>query len=192
MYWISWKGQYWYHAICKIEGKTWKQLFPTSTWSLVIHIVYYSFCLPEICKVTVNTEKIIAHGQVYVMYKYLNVSTSAVSEDLIIHYWIDLCTRWFKYDWDKLWLVYTQIVPVIFEPPCIYNCIITETLLRVVISSHVCKWILFWPSPAPYPVLCSMAVFLVHVMKAYGGNRGTAPFSLNLRARERWMASFTP
>ena len=28
-------------------------------------------------------------------------------------------TRWFKYDWDKLWLVYIQIVPVIFEPPCI-------------------------------------------------------------------------
>ena len=102
------------------------------------------FCLPEICKVTVNAEKITAHGQVYVMYKYLNVSTSVVSEDLIIHYWIDLC---------------------------IYNCIITETLLRVVISSHVCKWILFWPSPAPSPVLCSMAVFLVHVMKAYGGEQ---------------------
>jgi hypothetical protein len=36
---------------------------------------------------------------------------------------INLCiqsTRWFKYDWDKLWLVYTQIVPVIFEPPCSY------------------------------------------------------------------------
>jgi hypothetical protein len=30
-----------------------------------------------------------------------------------------VCTRWFKYDWDKLWLVYTQIVPVIFEPLCI-------------------------------------------------------------------------
>ena len=30
------------------------------------------------------------------------------------------CTRWFKYDRDKLWLVYTQIVPVIFEPPCMY------------------------------------------------------------------------
>jgi hypothetical protein len=29
-----------------------------------------------------------------------------------------LSTRWFKYDRDKLWLVYTQIVPVIFEPPC--------------------------------------------------------------------------
>jgi hypothetical protein len=31
-----------------------------------------------------------------------------------------LFTRWFKYDRDKLWLVYTQIVPVIFEPPCIF------------------------------------------------------------------------
>jgi hypothetical protein len=28
-------------------------------------------------------------------------------------------TRWFKHDWDKLWLVYTQIIPVIFELPCI-------------------------------------------------------------------------
>jgi hypothetical protein len=28
------------------------------------------------------------------------------------------CTRWFKCDRDKLWLVYTQSVPVIFEPPC--------------------------------------------------------------------------
>jgi hypothetical protein len=27
-------------------------------------------------------------------------------------------TRWFKYDRDKLWLVYTQSVPVTFEPPC--------------------------------------------------------------------------
>jgi hypothetical protein len=27
-------------------------------------------------------------------------------------------TGWFKYDRDKLWLVYTQIVPVICEPPC--------------------------------------------------------------------------
>ena len=33
--------------------------------------------------------------------------------------WLFRCTRWFKYDRDKLWLVYTQIVPVIFEPPCI-------------------------------------------------------------------------
>jgi hypothetical protein len=28
------------------------------------------------------------------------------------------CTSWFKYDRDKLWLLYTQIVAVIFEPPC--------------------------------------------------------------------------
>jgi len=30
-----------------------------------------------------------------------------------------LYTRWFKYDRDCNRLVYTQIVPVIFEPPCI-------------------------------------------------------------------------
>ena len=35
-------------------------------------------------------------------------------------------TRWFKYDREKLWLIYTQIVPVIFEPPCIF----TVDLLR--------------------------------------------------------------
>jgi hypothetical protein len=33
--------------------------------------------------------------------------------------WFQFYTRWFKYDRDKLWLVYTQSVPVIFEPPCI-------------------------------------------------------------------------
>ena len=32
-----------------------------------------------------------------------------------------ISTRWFKYDRDKLWRVYTQSVPVIFEPPCIFN-----------------------------------------------------------------------
>jgi hypothetical protein len=30
-------------------------------------------------------------------------------------------TMWFRYDRDKLWLVYTQIVPVIFEPPLYLN-----------------------------------------------------------------------
>jgi hypothetical protein len=35
-------------------------------------------------------------------------------------------TRWFKYDRDKLWLVYTQIVPVIFEPPCTYTRSVTQ------------------------------------------------------------------
>jgi hypothetical protein len=32
-------------------------------------------------------------------------------------------TRWFKYYRDKLWLVYTQSVPVIFEPSCIFLCL---------------------------------------------------------------------
>ena len=30
-------------------------------------------------------------------------------------------TRWFKYDRDWLFIVYTQKVPVIFEPPCIFR-----------------------------------------------------------------------
>ena len=36
-------------------------------------------------------------------------------------------TRWFKYDRDKLWLVYTQIVPVIFEPPCTLSLLLIYT-----------------------------------------------------------------
>jgi hypothetical protein len=32
-----------------------------------------------------------------------------------------VCTRWFKYDWDWLHTVYTQKVPVIFEPTCTIN-----------------------------------------------------------------------
>jgi hypothetical protein len=41
--------------------------------------------------------------------------TNSLPEDDVI--W-SKSTRWFKYDRDKLWLVYTQSVPVIFEPPC--------------------------------------------------------------------------
>ena len=37
---------------------------------------------------------------------------------------IIIITRWFKYDREKLWFVYTQIVPIIFEPPCIIIVII--------------------------------------------------------------------
>jgi hypothetical protein len=36
-------------------------------------------------------------------------------------------TRWFKYDRDKLLLFYTQIVPVIFEPPCISTIVSTRS-----------------------------------------------------------------
>jgi hypothetical protein len=43
-------------------------------------------------------------------------------------------TRWFKYDRDKLWLVYTQIVPVLFEPPCIYRQVNTKISVFVYIS----------------------------------------------------------
>ena len=42
-----------------------------------------------------------------------------------------LYTRWFKYDRDKLWLVYTQLVLVIFEPPCTY------TDIRIIGSGNV-------------------------------------------------------
>jgi hypothetical protein len=40
-------------------------------------------------------------------------------------------TRWFKYDWDKLWLVYTQIVPVIFEPPCMWRDVNTLSINKL-------------------------------------------------------------
>jgi hypothetical protein len=42
-------------------------------------------------------------------------------ENVVIY--IHTYTRWFKCDRDKLWLVYTQIVPVIFKPPCVCVCI---------------------------------------------------------------------
>jgi glycosyltransferase involved in cell wall biosynthesis len=40
-------------------------------------------------------------------------------------------TRWCKYDRDKLWLVYTQIVPVISEPPCITSCILVHRFQHI-------------------------------------------------------------
>jgi hypothetical protein len=43
-------------------------------------------------------------------------------------HFLHVYTRWFKYDRDKLWLVYTQIVPVIFEPPCILQMINTRDI----------------------------------------------------------------
>jgi hypothetical protein len=44
-------------------------------------------------------------------------------------------TGWFKYDWNKLWLVYIQIVPVISEPPCIWK---TEDLGQKSVSVTCC------------------------------------------------------
>jgi hypothetical protein len=37
-------------------------------------------------------------------------------------HWHSLCTRWFKYDRDYLFVNKSQFVPVIFEPPCTKYC----------------------------------------------------------------------
>jgi nuclear pore complex protein Nup62 len=57
----------------------------------------------------------------YVLYVCLYVSMHAYVHECA-HVCVCVCTRWFKYDRDKLWLVYTLSVPVIFEPPCICVC----------------------------------------------------------------------
>ena len=40
-------------------------------------------------------------------------------------------TRWFKYDRGKLWLVYTQSVPDIFEPPFTFFSVVHSVELRI-------------------------------------------------------------
>jgi hypothetical protein len=50
-------------------------------------------------------------------------------------------TKWFKYDRDKLWLVYTQSVPVIFKPPCIYMYIYTRVYKCVCMYVCMCVYI---------------------------------------------------
>ena len=49
------------------------------------------------------------------------VTYAVVPRTLLLPSITGINTRWFKYDRDKLWLVYTQSVPVIFEPPCNYH-----------------------------------------------------------------------
>jgi hypothetical protein len=50
-------------------------------------------------------------------------------------------TRWFRYDRDKLWLVYTQSVPVIFEPPCIINSVLfTEYIVKFLLINSARIW----------------------------------------------------
>jgi hypothetical protein len=50
----------------------------------------------------------------------------------------DVNTRWFEYDRDKLWLVSTQIVPVIFEPPCTSRILCTFSALSVLLLLLPC------------------------------------------------------
>ena len=47
-------------------------------------------------------------------------------------------TRWFKYDQDWLRLVYTQIVPVIFEPPCTCQTAIYHLAEYLNLQQHSC------------------------------------------------------
>jgi hypothetical protein len=57
-------------------------------------------------------------------------------------------TRWFKYDRDKLWLVYTQIVPAIFKPPCTYIYCVLFVYLYLLFCSY-------------FVVLCFFVVIVV-------------------------------
>jgi hypothetical protein len=58
------------------------------------------------------------HGNLARMYAHLHARTRRPMINKRVSM-LSCTTRWFRYDRDKLWLVYTQIVPVIFEPPCI-------------------------------------------------------------------------
>ena len=72
------------------------------------------------------------------IYKILikSVIHGAKPLDLVLLNKLVINARWFKYDRDCNRLVYTQTVPVVFEPPCIisgkinisktYNCIILK------------------------------------------------------------------
>jgi hypothetical protein len=81
-------------------------------------------------------------------------------------------TRWFKYDRDKLWFVYTQIVPVIFEPPCIYN-------YKTIISPVDLNW--------SDRILCS----LLSVDTRTGCEVDQSP-PYNGEVKNRWSCTSTP
>jgi hypothetical protein len=71
-----------------------------------------------------HTQVMIIYQQFHSKQNHLYIYTHTHTHIYIythIHTYIH--TRWFKYDRDKLWLVYTQIVPVIFEPPCVCVCV---------------------------------------------------------------------
>jgi hypothetical protein len=74
-----------------------------------VHVTVKSFILLDCCTIKWLCKRLLK------CYKIKQYSTQ-------------LYTRWFKYDQDKLWLVYTQIIPVIFEPPCTYKTDVDLTL----------------------------------------------------------------
>ena len=63
-----------------------------------------------------------AISEIDVLHTYiLERTATGLSKQQFSGFLFCVITRWFKYDREKLWLVYTQSVPVIFEPPCILN-----------------------------------------------------------------------
>jgi hypothetical protein len=90
-------------------------------------------------------------------------------------------TRWLKYDRDKLWLVYTQSVPVIFEPPCRTS----KVFLNIFLKSKwypLCKydsgvfhhyrrsviWVESFLGPRRFVIYCE-----VRVLQCEGATRST-------------------
>jgi hypothetical protein len=116
------------------------------------------------------------------------------------------CKRWFKYDRDKLWLVYTQIVPVIFEPPCKYTVtwrrvheiiVVLEKQKVLFISvlwvclctgAEVCARLcsLTYPVCIALPYCHLRPLFLHHMFRHYLINAGV---SLN-KVTEQWLFWF--
>jgi hypothetical protein len=99
---------------------------------------------------------------------YTISSATKISQLLILHFPPVSChlipfTRWFKYDRDKLWLIYTQIVLVIFEPPCTSihlprhpvlehpQRIFLLSYLTITVCQHIYPSSKFCPSLVRYP-----------------------------------------
>jgi hypothetical protein len=86
-------------GVCLLRG--------TSFVLQVIQLIFlYCLCHSDLC------------GSMHVRSPTKEVALGSVFVPVLLFFCFQY-TRWFKYDRDKLWLVYTQIVPVIFEPPCI-------------------------------------------------------------------------
>jgi hypothetical protein len=81
---------------------------------------------------------------------------------IYIHIYVYIYIRWFKYDCDKLWLVYTQIVPVIFEPPCVYI------------------YIYMWKAWVEYVNLCKIHRILIYIIVWHPANCAFSTKQYNL------------